>query len=82
MKRSFYSRVLIANNRSAFIFAKLGCSQGTCELRLFSSPKRLRFFLFPADARARGGSIETLEEEELKRIEMKTIRYSMTPKLV
>ncbi|HEY9833847.1 MAG TPA: caspase family protein [Stenomitos sp.] len=57
-------------------------SVGTCELRLFSSPKRLRFFLFPADARARGGSIETLEEEELKRIEMKTIRYSMTKKLV
>jgi hypothetical protein len=57
-------------------------SIGTCELRLFSSPKRLRFFLFPADARARGGSIETLEEEDLKRIEMKTIRYSMTQKLV
>lgn len=57
-------------------------SVGTCELRLFSSPKRLRFFLFPASASTRGGSIETLEEEDLKRIKMKTIRYSMTQKLV
>ncbi|MCU0535728.1 MAG: caspase family protein [Hydrococcus sp. Prado102] len=57
-------------------------SVGTCELRLFSSPKRLPFFLFPASASARSGSIETLEEEDLKRIEMKTIRYSMTQKLV
>lgn len=54
-------------------------SEGTCELRLFSSPKRLGFFLFPASAFSRGASIEKLEEEDLLNIRMKSIRYSMTP---
>lgn len=57
-------------------------SVGTCELRLFSSPKRLRFFLFPASAGTRSASIETIEKEDLERIDMKSIRYSMTQKVI
>jgi Caspase domain len=45
-------------------FFQTGCV-GTCELRLFSSPKRLRFFLFPAPAQARGSAIETIEDKDL-----------------
>ncbi len=56
-------------------------SVGICELRLFSSPKRLRFFLFPASPGTRGYSIESIEDSDLKKIRMKSIRYSMTSKL-
>lgn len=53
-------------------------SVGICELRLFSSPKRLRFFLFPAAPGTRGYAIEGIEESDLKKIGMKSIRYSMS----
>ena len=48
---------------------------GTCELRLFSSPKRLPFFLFPASPQARGGAIETIEADDLINLRMKSIVY-------
>jgi Caspase domain len=54
-------------------------SIGICELRLFSSPKSLEFFLFPPTAGARSVGIESVNEDDLKNIRMKSIRYSMTP---
>ncbi len=56
-------------------------STGICELRLFSSPKRLGFFLFPAAAVSRGYAVERIEDSDLKKIRMKSIRYSLTSKL-
>jgi len=55
-------------------FLQIGCA-GSCEMRLFSSPKRLRFFLFPASAATRGPSIEHIEEEDLVNIRMKPVVY-------
>ncbi|MEP0924383.1 caspase family protein [Leptolyngbya sp. ST-U4] len=64
----------------SYPFVQTG-STGTCEIRLFASPKRLKFFLFPASPGARGSSIELIEEEDLTQIKMKPIYYSMTSKL-
>ncbi|BAY37622.1 hypothetical protein NIES2111_19610 [Nostoc sp. NIES-2111] len=64
----------------SYSFVQTG-SVGTSELRLFSSPKRLRFFLFPAAAGTRYGSIEKIEEKDLNNIRMKSIYYSMSKNL-
>ncbi|MEH2124306.1 caspase family protein [Nostoc sp.] len=57
-------------------------SAGICELRLFSSPKRLRFFLFPAAPGTRGYVVEKIKDSDLKMIKMKSIRYSTSPRMV
>jgi hypothetical protein len=54
-------------------------STGICELRLFSSPKSLDFFLFPPTAGQRSLDVEPFDEDDLKYIKMKSVRYSMTP---
>ncbi|MEG4172023.1 MULTISPECIES: caspase family protein [unclassified Microcoleus] len=51
-------------------------SRGLVELRLFSSPKRVDFFLFPADNNISYGSVIEIEDEDLKTIKMKSIRYT------
>jgi hypothetical protein len=55
-------------------FNQTGCID-SCELRFFSSPKRLGFFLFPADPDSRGSARETIEEEDLINIRMKSVVY-------
>jgi hypothetical protein len=54
---------------------------GICELRLFSSPKRLRFFLFPP-AFGRGARDESIDVDDLKEIKVKAIRYSINSKFL
>jgi len=56
-------------------------SVGMCEVRLFSSPKRLRFLLFPASPGTKGYAVESIKDSDLEKIGMKSIRYSMNPKL-
>jgi Caspase domain len=59
-------------------------SAGMCEIRLFLSPKRLRFFLFPPAAKTRGTSffgIEQIEPNDLQQIKSKSFYYNMTNKL-
>ncbi|GAA6621027.1 caspase domain-containing protein [Scytonema sp. NUACC26] len=55
---------------------------GICELRLFYSPKRLRFFLFPPSAAGRGVIFESIDVSDLEIIKMKAIHYSMRKSLL
>jgi Caspase domain len=58
-------------------------SVGICEIRLFFSPKRLNFFLFPQAAEAKFSmpSID-IEPEDFNLIQVKSFYYSMTSKLI
>jgi uncharacterized caspase-like protein len=61
-------------------FRQVG-STGIFELRLFSSPQRLDFFLFPPTAGERSVHIKSVNDDDLKNMRMKSIRYSMVPNL-
>lgn len=57
-------------------------SVGICEIRLFFSPKRLNFFLFPQSPEARSLMSSTdIEPEDLKLIKVKSFYYSITSQL-
>lgn len=55
---------------------------GVREIRLFSSPKPIRFFLFPASPDAYGAQLDMIDHDDLKEIKMKLIRFSLTTKLL
>jgi hypothetical protein len=58
-------------------------SVGICEVRLFFSPKRLNFFLFPQAPATRSlMSDPDIEPEDFKLIQVKSFYYSMTSKLI
>jgi len=67
--------------KGSYLFAPQG-KPGLREIRLFSSPKRLRFFLFPASPDAYGAQLDTIPDEDLQNIRMKVIRYSLTNQLL
>jgi hypothetical protein len=67
--------------KNSYLFAPQG-KPGLREIRLFSSPKRLRFFLFPASPTAYGAQLDMIANEDLENIRMKVIRYSLTNKLL
>jgi hypothetical protein len=67
----------------SYLFVPQG-KLGIREIRFFSSPKRLSFFLFPPSPDAESVPPHaktvrpyTLESDDLQRIRMKTIRYSL-----
>nr|MDZ8021764.1 caspase family protein [Nostoc sp. SerVER01] len=64
----------------SYLFVPQG-KLGIREMRFFSSPKRLRFFLFPASPDAYGAQIDTIESHDLEKIHMKVIRYSLNNKI-
>jgi hypothetical protein len=51
---------------------------GICTLRLFSSKKQLEFFLFPPSAKGRAAFYDSLSDEDLAGLSVKTIYYSIT----
>ena len=55
---------------------------GIRETRLFSSPKRLRFFLFPASPDAYGAQVDAIASDDLKEIKMKAIHFTVTTRLL
>ena len=65
----------------SYLFVPQG-KLGIREIRFFSSPKRLRFFLFPASPDAYGAQLDTIESNDLERIRMKIVRYSLTNNLL
>lgn len=76
-----FNGLMPRQTKLSYIFAPQG-KPGLREIRLFSSPKRLRFFLFPASPDAYGAQIDTIASEDLENIRMKVIRYSLTNKLL
>ncbi|WP_058998555.1 caspase family protein [Leptolyngbya sp. NIES-2104] len=76
-----FNGLMPGETKRSFLFAPQG-KPGLREIRLFSSPKRLRFFLFPASSDAYGAQIDTISAEDLQQIEMKVIRYSLTNSLL
>jgi hypothetical protein len=57
---------------------KENAGAGICTLRLFSSKNQLEFFLFPPSAKGRGASYDSLSNEDLAGLSVKTIYYSIT----
>ncbi|WNZ44042.1 hypothetical protein Q2T42_19600 [Leptolyngbya boryana CZ1] len=55
---------------------------GIREVCLFSSPKRLRFFLFPASPDAYGAQIDMIDPNDLRNISVRSIRFSLTSQLL
>jgi hypothetical protein len=76
-----FNGLMPRQTKLSYIFAPQG-KPGLREIRLFSSPKRLRFFLFPASPDAYGAQIDMIASEDLENIRMKVIRYSLTNKLL
>jgi hypothetical protein len=64
----------------SYLFVPQG-NFGIREIRFFSSPKRLRFFLFPASPDAYGAQLDTIDNNDLQKIKMKTIQYSLIDKI-
>lgn len=67
--------------QTSYTFLPQGKS-GIREVRLFSSPKRLRFFLFGAASDAYGAQIDEIDSDDLQKIRMKSIRFSLTTRLL
>jgi hypothetical protein len=76
-----FNGLMPRETKLSYLFAPQG-KPGLRKIRLFSSPKRLRFFLFPASPDAYGAQIDTIASEDLVNIRMKVIRYSLTNKLL
>ncbi|MBW4659777.1 MAG: caspase family protein [Drouetiella hepatica Uher 2000/2452] len=74
-----FNGLLPGETKSSYLFAMQG-KLGLREICLFSSPTRLRFFLFPASPDAYGAQLDTIAEEDLEKIRMKVIRYSLMSK--
>ena len=70
-----------AETKTGYIFKPQG-QQGIREVRLFSSPRQIRFFLFPASPDAYGAQVEAIDSEDLREIKMKSIRFSLTTRLL
>jgi hypothetical protein len=66
--------------KMSYVFMLQGMS-GLREIRLFSSPKRLRFFLFPVFPDAYGAQVDTIDSNDLQGISMKSIQFCLTTKL-
>jgi Caspase domain len=70
--------LLPGETKLSYPFLQVG-SIGICEIRLFSSPKRLKFFLFPPSAGSRSVVVEEhIDSDDLEKVRMKAIRYNMT----
>jgi len=67
--------------KAGYIFKPQGQS-GIREIRLFASPKQIQFFLFPASPDAYGAQVDAIASDDLKAIQVKTIRFSFTAKLL
>ena len=76
-----FNGLMTGETKGSYLFAPQG-KPGLREIRLFLSPKRLRFFLFPASPDAYGAQIDTILSEDLQHIRMKVIRYSLTNPLL
>ena len=76
-----FNGLLPGATKGSYLFAPQG-KPGLREICLFSSPKRLRFFLFPASPDAYGAQLDIIPNEDLQRIRMKVIRYSLTNPLL
>lgn len=63
--------------KTGYVFKPQG-QPGIREVRLFSSPKQIRFFLFPASPDAYGAQIDEIAHDDLQEIKMKSIRFSQT----
>jgi hypothetical protein len=80
-EETFLNGLMPGETKSGYLFAPQG-KPGLREIRLFSSPKRLRFFLFPASPDAYGAQLDTIPDENLQNIRVKIIRYSLTNQLL
>jgi len=56
---------------------KENAGKGICILRLFASVKQLEFFLFPPSANGRAAFYDSLSDEDLAGLKVKTIYYSV-----
>lgn len=63
--------------KTGYLFKPQG-QPGIREVRLFSSPKQIRFFLFPASPDAYGAQIDAIAPDDLQEIKMQSIRFSLT----
>ena len=66
-----------AETKTGYIFKPQG-QQGIREIRLFSSPRQIRFFLFPASPDAYGAQVEAIANDDLRGIRVKSIYFSLT----
>lgn len=80
-EETFLNGLMPGETKSGYLFAPQG-KPGLREIRLFSSSKRLRFFLFPASPDAYGAQLDTIPDENLQNIRVKIIRYSLTNQLL
>lgn len=67
--------------KTGYVFKPQG-KLGIREVRLFSSPKPVRFFLFPASPDAYSAQLDLIDRNDLKLIKMKSIHFSLTTKLL
>ncbi|MEB3357602.1 MAG: caspase family protein [Synechococcales bacterium] len=67
--------------KAGYLFRPQG-QPGVREIRLFASPRPIRFFLFPASPDAYGAQIEAIAPEDLQDLQMKAIRFSLMPNLL
>ncbi|NEU73507.1 hypothetical protein PI95_013260 [Hassallia byssoidea VB512170] len=72
-----WNGLLPGETKLSYPFIQIG-SVGISEIRLFASPKRLRFFLFPPSFGSRSVFVEHIESDDLEKVSMKAIRYTMT----
>ena len=63
--------------KTGYLFKPQG-RPGIREIRLFSSRKPIRFFLFPASPDAYGAQIDVISHDDLQEIKMQSIRFSLT----
>jgi len=67
--------------KTGYVFKPQG-KLGIREIRLFSSPQQVPFFLFPASPDAYGAQLDEIDSNDLKAINMKAIRFSLRTKLL
>ncbi|BAT54413.1 hypothetical protein NOS3756_33820 [Nostoc sp. NIES-3756] len=60
---------------------KENAGAGICTLRLFASKNQLEFFLFPPSAKGRSAFYDSLSDEDLAGLSVKTIYYSITSRV-
>ncbi|MBD2080629.1 hypothetical protein [Leptolyngbya sp. FACHB-17] len=67
--------------KTSYVFRPQG-QPGIREVRLFASPRQIPLFLFPASPDAYGAQLDTIDPDDLKDISVKSIQFSLTPKLL
>lgn len=76
-----FNGLMPGETKQSYLFTPRGKS-GMREVRFFSSPKRLRFFLFPASPDAYGAQVNPVTNDDLQKMKVKTIRYSLVNHLM